>query len=295
MAKKSDVDFSNQVEQPSDSSITQMEIATLAVQEARQPTDEYVIFKLVNTKRTGRVYIDGIDDVPNPNNKGRMERIWLLSGADSIWQSDLTELLKDKDYVRNNRRSLLFEAGILRVPTWDTPALDFIRHCRHFIDNPSRRTGSKFEFFEYNPKKQQEAALKKEMLELDMAIEAREMKEDKMRKIASYLGILFYDELGQPKTADGLRRELMLAAKRDPIRFQKCLDSKEVEVAYNVRKAIVDNKIDTTNGREAKWANGGTICSIPRDRKPLEYLTELALTNSQEGKDFLDQLQLISK
>jgi hypothetical protein len=295
MAKKSDVDFSNQVEQPSDSSITQMEISTLAVQDAVQPEAGYVIYKLVNTKRNGRVYIDGIDDVPNPKKNGRMERIWLLSGADSIWQSDLTELLKDKDYVRNNRRSLLFEAGICRVPTWDTLALEFVNHCRHLIDNPSRRTGSKFEFFEYNPKKQQEAALKKEMLELDMAIEAREMKEDKMRKIASYLGILFYDELGQPKTADGLRRELMLAAKRDPIRFQKCLDSKEVEVAYNVRKAIVDNKIDTTNGREAKWANGGTICSIPRDRKPLEYLTELALTNSQEGKDFLDQLQLISK
>jgi hypothetical protein len=294
MAKKADVDFSQVGEQQSESSFTQMEIATLAVQDATQPTEEYVIFKLVNTKRNGRLYIDGIDDVINPKTN-KMERIWLLSGADSIWQSDLTELLKDKDYVRNNRRSLLFEGGICRIPTWDTLALEFVKHCRHLIDNPSRRTGSKHEFFEYNPKKQQEAALKKEMLELDMAIEAREMKEDKMRKIASYLGILFYDELGQPKTADGLRRELMLAAKRDPIRFQKCLDSKEVEVAYNVRKAIVENKIDTTNGREAKWANGGTICSIPRDRKPLEYLTELALTNSPEGKEFLDQLQLISK
>jgi hypothetical protein len=42
------------------------------------------------------------------------------------------------------------------------------------------------------------------------------------------------------------------------------------------------------------WAgNGGFIGKIPQHRKPLEYLTELAMTNSQEGKQFKEQLESI--
>lgn len=269
------------------------EIADIAIGESKQFQESYTIFKLVNTKKKGRLYIDGIDDdILNPNT-GRRERIWLLSGSSSIWASDLVEQLKDKDYVRNNRRSLQFEGGILRVPSWDERAMEFIKNCRHLIDNPNRRTGSKFEFFEYNPAKQQAEALKREMLEIDMAIAAKEMPMERARKMASFFGIVFYDELGQPKTDDGIRRELMLFAKKDPKRFQSALDSKEVEISYLVKRAIIDAKIDTGGADgNAKWANGGFIAKIPTSQKKdvHKYLVELAMSNNAEGREFMEQL-----
>ena len=271
------------------------EISELAMQNAKGNETRWIIYKLVNTKKKGRVYIDGIDDVINPQTK-KMERIWLLTGANSIWGSDLVETLKDKDFIRNNRRSLQFEGGVLRVPDWDTLTLDFIQNCRHLIDNPSRRGGSKNEFFEYNPAKQQQAALDKEMLEMDMAIEASKMEIGKARKLANFFGIIFYDELGQPKTDDGIRRELMLFAKRDPKKFQQNLNSKEVEVSFLVKKAILDAKIDLGGGNgNVSWANGGMICKIPAARKPQDYLVELAMTNSDEGRAFLEQLNNVIK
>jgi hypothetical protein len=271
---------------------SEAEHSQIAQAGATEPQHEYKIFKLVNTKKKGRVHIDGIDDVVNPET-GKLERIILIAGTPSIWAKDLVETLKDKDYVRQNRRSLTFEGGVLRVPTWDTQALEWIRHCRHCIDNPKRRSGSKFEFFEYNPQKQQEAALKREMLSIDMAIAAKDMEEEKMKKLASYLGVGFIDEIGRPKSPDGIRRELMLRAKNDPEKFQKLIGSKEVEVAYLVTKAILDAKVDLGGiGGNVTWAGtGGFICKVPLSRKPKEYLIELALTNSNEGRAFLDQLQ----
>jgi len=241
------------------------EISQIAVENSAPITDEYVIYKLVKTNKKGRVYIDGIDDVINPQTK-KLERIYLITGAHSIWSSQLTELLKDKDYMRRNRRSLLFEGTVLRLPTWDERAIEFAKVCRHNIGNPNRKTGSHYEFFEYNPARQQEEALKKEMFELDMALKAQSMPIDKMKRMASYLGIIFYDELGQPKSDDGIRRELMLKAKRDPITFEKYLESKEVDVAYMVKKAILDNLIDlgSQNGN-AIWGKGqGFIAKIPQ-------------------------------
>lgn len=294
MAKLKDVQMSmGTFQDPSNDVDPAQEIANMAMQDATNVTEEYVIYKLVDTKRKGRVYIDGIDDdILNPKTKNR-ERIWLLSGTSSIWSTELVEQLKDKDFVRNNRRSLQFEAGILRVPKWDERMLEFIKNCRHLIDNPNRRTGSKFEFFEYNPAKQQAEALKREMLEIDMAIAAREMPIVKARKLASFFGIVFFDELGQPKSDDGIRRELMLFAKRDPKKFQANLESKEVEIAFLVKKAILESKIDIggANGN-VSWAAGGFITKVPTARKNEihKYLVELAMTNSDEGMMFLEQL-----
>lgn len=272
--------------------LVSLEHSFIAKEEAPKVEQQFVLFKLVNTKRKGRVYIDGIDDVINPKTK-KQERIYLLSGANSIWSSELVELLKDKDYVRNNRKSLQFEGGIMRVPVWDENALEFIKHCRHLISNPSRRQGSTTEFFEYDPIKQQKAALDREMLELDMATEAKVMPMEKAKKLSVFFGINLQDEYGIPKTDDGIRRELMLFAKKNPVLFQKNLDSKEVEVLFLIRKAVTEAKIDLggSNGN-VSWATGRAICKVPMSRKPLEYLLELAMTNSDEGRNFLDELQI---
>lgn len=270
--------------------------SAFALQEAAPITpQQYLIYKLVNSKTKGRVYIDGIDDAVNPKT-GKMERIWLLDGAPSIWSSDLTELLKDKDYVRQNRKSLEFQGGILRVSVFDERVIEFIENCKHFTGNERRRTGSRYEFFLYDPEKQQKAALEKELLEMEMAIEAKNMDIVKAKKLAAFLGINPFDNYGFPKTDSGLRQELMLFAKRNPLVFKKNLDSKEVEISFLIRAAIQEAKIDIGGSDgNMRFANGRTICKLPMSRHPLEYLTELAMTNSDEGRRLLEELERISK
>ncbi len=290
MGKLSDVQFSQQGEPKQE-----VEIPFVPQMETRVVQQEFVIFRLVGNKRKGRVYVDGIDDaVLNPKTQKR-ERIWLLNSADSIWQSDLVELIKDKDFLRRNRRSLLFESGVCRIPVWDDRALEFARACRHNIGSKDRRTGSKYEFIEYDPIKQQEEAIKKEYFEIEMVLKAKDMEVNKMKKVASFLGIAFNDDFGQYKGDDGIRRELIIAAKRNPKNFEKYIDSKEVEIAYLVKKGIMEAKIDlTAQGGNAIWAGGkGFIAKIPISRKPLEYLTELAMTNTEEGRGFKEQLEQI--
>ena len=54
----------------------------------------------------------------------------------------------------------------------------------------------------------------------------------------------------------------------------------------------MDAKIDISSqvGR-VFWANGGgLIGAIPNGVKPVEYLTDLAMTNTEDGKLFLGQL-----
>lgn len=126
-----------------------------------------------------------------------------------------------------------------------------------------------------------------------MVVKAKEMPIEKVKKLASFLGISFIDELGMAKGDEGVRTELMLRADNDPENFAKYFDSPEVDTAYMVKKAILDAKIDLhAQAGNAIWANGkGLIGKIPAGRKPYEYLTELAMTNSDEGRRFKEQLQ----
>ena len=296
MARLKDVNFSLQGElEVTESSINQDEIARMAVMDNPPNTQtKYHIFKLVDTKKKGGTYIPNIDDVINPTT-GKEERIRLLSGVESIWVKDQKGL--DPDYIKQNAKSLAFPRGAkcLRIPDWDTTALEFARICRHNIGNPNRKSGSKFEFFEYDPAKQAKEALERESLEIDMAIVARELDEVTLKKYSSFLKITMHDELGELKTIDSLRKELMLYAKRNPFMFRDLISnkSKEVEINYLVKKGILSAKIDVGSqpGR-AFWANGGGLIGIiPPKRQALDYLTELALTNSEEGRTFQKQLK----
>lgn len=296
MAKKADIDFALNGDMP----VVQQELQQTNFGDfvrdenpASSAVEQFVCFKLTNSNKKGGTYIPNIDDVVNPKT-GKVERIRLLAGVDTIWLKEQKDL--SPDYVRQNARSLVFPRGakIMRIPTWDTTALEFARVCRHNVGNPDRKTGSKFEFFEYNPAKEQEEALKKELFELEMAMEAQKQPVDKMRKHAYYLGVNFVDELGNAKTDEGVRREYMLIAKRNPSLFQKTLNSKDVELNYQIKKAILDSKIDL--GRivgSAYWGTGGFIARIPQGRKPVEYLVEFATQNTDESKQFCEQLKTI--
>jgi hypothetical protein len=296
MAKLKDIQFSLSGETGElEHETHQMEISQIAMSDNPAPSEtKYHIFKLVDTKKKGGTYIPNIDDVINPET-GREERARLLVGVDSIWIKDQKHL--DPDYIKQNAKSLNFPRGAkcLRIPDWDKTALQFARLCRHNIGSPNRKTGSKFEFFEYDPARQAAEALDRESLEIDMAIVARELDEKTMKKYFNFLKLPLHDELGELKTNDLLRKELMLYAKRNPREFQDLVNnkSKEVEISYLIKKGILSAKIDIGSqpGR-AFWSNGGGLIGvIPSSKQPIDYLTELALTNTEEGRTFQKQLK----
>jgi hypothetical protein len=296
MAKLKDVQFSFTGEtQQSESSLHQAEISHYEVNQAAVVKEtKYHIFKLVDTKKKGGTYIPNIDDVINPAT-GKEERMRLLVGVDTIWIKDQKHL--DADYIKQNAKSLVFPRGAkcLRIPDWDKTSLEFARLCRHNIGSPNRKTGSKFEFFEYDPAKQAAEALERESLEIDMAIIARQLDEVTLKKYFSFLKLIMHDDLGEMKSAEMLRKELMLYAKRNPFEFRDLVNnkSKEVEISYLVKKAVISAKIDIASqpGR-AFWANGGGLIGIiPNNRQAVDYLTELALTNTEDGRNFQKQLK----
>lgn len=261
------------------------------------PQRQYVVFRLVRKKQR-RLWLDGIcDNCYNPKTK-ETERAYLIRGTKSIWQSDLTDLIKDMDkpnsYISKNRIGLLFEDGICRIPITEKNQLEFARVNTNNVGK-NRNGAGKYSFYEYDAQSEQALRLEKQMHRIKMITKANEMPEDKVKKVAVFMGISLVDELGYPKTPDGIRSELMIKADLQPEAFERLVDSKEVEVSWMVMKAILDAKIDLTAQQgTALWAGGkGFIGKVPSNRKAYEYLTELAMTNSDEGRQFLEQLKTI--
>jgi len=260
---------------------------------------KFVVFKLVDTKKRGGTHIPNIDDVVNPET-GKEERMRLLVGVPDIWVKDQKHL--DADYIRQNAKSLHFPRGakVLRIAETDTAMLTFARLTRHNVKGKNGWPGSKFGFYEYDAAKEAQAALNKELLELDMAILVKGLTNEQVKKYMSFLKLPMFDQIsGEIKNPDLLKRELMLYAKRNPTDFEKLAKerTKEIEISSLVNDMILDEKIDIGSqpGR-AFWAKGGGLIGvIPNGRKTNEYLTELAMTNTEDGRTFLKQLQENSK
>lgn len=264
---------------------------------------EFVVFKLANANKDGGVHIPGIDYVIDPRAVSKAkpdgngpEMIRLINGVPTIWAKEQKDITPE--YIKRNLRTIDFPRGsrFITVPTWDKTQIEFMRAARHNIRNPLRKTGSKIEYFEYDPNEVAKEQLKKEMLEIAMITKASQQPVEKMKKHAFYLGINLIDEIGRPKPEDRLRTDYILTAKRDPKTFEKSLDSEEVDLQFLIRTAIIDGKIDISKGDgNAYWGSGGgRICSLPKTGKPLKVLTELALLPNQEGREFKDKLKSIS-
>jgi len=263
----------------------------IAVSQTPRTEQTHRTFKLVNTKRNGRVHISGIDDVPDPVTK-KLTRIRLLNGFESIWQKDQKDL--PEDFVKMNQRSLTFENKILSIPLWDTQALEFISLCRSNVDSPNKTKAAKHQFFEWNPAKMQEEQLKKRKAKLDAIKTAlNETDMNKVRKHCSFLGVPMMDILGFPLDDNGLLDAYALYAEQHPERFMETRALPEVEISWLVKRAIVDAKIDLGKQPNAAcWSNGGGfICKIPDPAKATQYLIDLAMLHTNEGKQFLMQLQ----
>ena len=271
----------------------QLASATAVAQAAQTPItpQTHRVFKLVNTKRNGRLTISGIDDVPDPVTK-RLTRIRLLTGFESIWQKDQKDL--PEDFVKMNQRSLTFENKILSIPVYDTQALEFISLCRSNIKSPNKTKAAKHPFFEWDPEEMQKEQLKKRTAKLE-AVKTALLETDmaRVRKHCSFLRIPMMDALGFPLTDAGLLDAYALYADQNPATFMETRTSPLIEVSWLVKKAILDAKIDL--GRQpntACWSNGGGfICKVPDPSKATEYLIELAMLHTNEGKQFLMQLQ----
>lgn len=250
-----------------------------------------VIFKLVNSRKNGRVWVDGMADIYDPV-QGKLRRARLLTGVDTIWMDEqLKQGITDK-YADRNRRSLCFEDRNCILKDHDKTAIQFARMSNHFIENKDRKSGSKHEFYEWNPARQEAAAYEKEILEQESMELAMSQPFDKVKKHAAFLGVSLVDELGEPRTEKGVRVLYIREARRNPDRFKKSLGSKEVEVSYLIKRNILDNKIDLGgNTGNIRWANGGHICKLPQGRNAVEFLIEMALLPNDEGKQFLEQLQ----
>ena len=294
--KKSDIEFSQQGEKEIKKDFldpTAQDIMQAVNNGTHVPAEKTqsgrVIFKLVN-KKNGRYWLDGIADVVNPDT-GKVERARLLTGVDTIWQKQQDKI--DKEYINKNRRSLLFEDGVCILKPEDETAIEFIRLNNGFIEKKDRKSGSKHDYYEWNPARQEAEAFEKELLEQEVMELAMSQTFENVKKHASFLGgISFVDELGEARTEKGIRVLYVREARRNPKRFKDTLNSKEVEVAFLIKRAILDSKIDLGgNTGSVKWANGGFICKLPAGRQPQEYLTELALLPNEEGKQFLKNLQ----
>jgi len=284
----SDANFANQGEEIRRT--RQEEESTTAMSEAPQSSNIFKIFKLTDTKKNGKYHMEGIDDVFHPERK-RIERVRLLTGYPSIWVEDQKGL--EKTFVEKNRRSLIFDRRVLRIPDYDTAALEFLSVCNANVDNPNKKGTRKITFFQWNPERQAEVERAKRVAKIEAIKFASMASDDSMRKHCNYLGILFNDELGMPKSMDTLRNDYELYAEAQPNKFMISAGSKEVEIAYTVKKALLDNKIDVSVRKgSAYWSNdGGFICKIPSTAKPQAYLVEYAMLPQDESKAFLEQLK----
>lgn len=253
---------------------------------------EWYIFKLVDNSKSGGVYIPNIDDVYNPATK-EVERIRLLSGVNTIWQKEQKDITEN--YVKQNMRSIEFPRGvkIRRVAAHDKTMLQFMRLSNANVGNPKRVKTSRFEFYEYDAAAAEKEQFEREELEFQMETLARNAKLEPMKKHAAFLGIRLINELGEPKSQEGIRREYARYAKTNPAYFKKTMNTQEVELNWLVKKAILDSMIDI--GREdgkIYWAKGGElICAYPQGVNPEKHLTDLALTNTEEGNRFKEYLK----
>ena len=254
-----------------------------------QPQVTYKVYKLSDVNKKGAYYMEGIDDVWDAEKK-KMVRIRLLRGFPSIYVEEQKGL--DENYIRSNRRSLIFQNRMLRIPDWDTTAIEFLEKSNANLDNKNRKGTRKLTFFQWNPQRQAEIERKKRMAKIDAIKFATSASEEDMRKHASYLGISFVDELGFPKSAEAIRNDYELYAEAQPVKFMESAGTKEVEIAFVVKRAILDSKIDlTAKTGSAYWSNGGFICKIPTGQRPMDYLVEYAMLPADESKVFLEQLK----
>jgi hypothetical protein len=262
-------------------------------------TGKNVIYKLVDTNIRGNFHLILVCDVkarPTKDKDGNLipnngnERMRALRGVETVWVKEQKDL--DKDYIKANKRYQVFQKGIAIVPEYDTQAIEILDRHNGNIDNPNPAMPCNTKFFKWNPAKQAEQMRKKQDERIKAILLANEVEIPAMKKHAAFLQIPFVYEFGEPLTDDGIRVRYRYYADSNPKLFLESINSKEVEVSYLVKRAMIDAKIDTGRANNAvHWAEGGFICKVPASQTAQKYLVEFAMTNSEDGRNFLKELQ----
>ncbi len=244
-------------------------------------------------KRTMPVYIDGMDDIVDPNT-GENRRLRLLRGETSIFEDEQRKTYT-QDQVGVNRLSLDFtsERCVLGNSAEHRLMKKYAMVCNSNADN-SHAIGSKKYLFEvWNPDKQASQEYELETLMIEAMQQATLMSEDKMKRHAIYLGIIETDETSQqPLSIKQIRTEYVRKAKQDPAKFLKSMDAEIVTISYLIHLAMGEAKIDTGKIEgQAYWANGGFICAFPQGADREKYLVEFAQLPREECINFVQQLK----
>lgn len=259
-----------------------------------------VLFQL-KEKRKGNVYYDLYgENIINPTTK-KLDTIRVLKGIYTIWKSEQDEQKLEQKTIQKSRVSVVFENNgtgnnllVIQKDKFGELKIEALRLLNDNMETAGYNKGSKFAYFEINTERiaEQEAAKRAKRRE---AIKIAGMqKDDVMKKHAGYLRIHFLDNYGIEKSLKTLRNDYEDYAERFPEKFLQSVNSPEIEVAYLIRKAVADAKIDTTRQKgSAYWGTGAFICKVPQDRKPHDYLLEFAMLPTEEGKDFLEKLKTV--
>lgn len=249
-----------------------------------------IVLRLISTNRKGGLNIEGIVyNVVNPKTK-QPDTLRLLKGVYTPWQSEQGVFTEAQ--IGKMRRSIRFEDKTAIIPPTDTAAIEFVKHCPYQVDSPNYGQGNKHSFYIHDPKRQADEQLELAMKAMEQVQYAATCEEVPMRRHANYLGVVSHDEFGMLKDVNTIRREYMLKAQANPQIFKDTKDSPLVLVSYLIKKEISDMRIDI--GKQpgtAYWAAGGFICKIPNATKAVDYLIEFAMLPTEEGKQFLAQLQ----
>ena len=152
MASLKDKQFSEQGELASKKT-RQEEESQSALQSSTPQSGTFKVYKLSDVNKKGSYHMEGVDDVWDPEAK-KMQRVRLLRGFPSIYVKDQKDL--DENYIKSNRRSLIFRQRILRVADYDTTAIEFLNICNSNVDNDNRKGTRRLTFFEWNPLRQAE-------------------------------------------------------------------------------------------------------------------------------------------
>lgn len=262
-----------------------------------RPSD-WVIFKLKNNNRHGKVHIHGECAAINPKT-GKVDSILLIRGEEEIWASVLKQKYGSQflEISKDKRTDLIIEDRVIRIPSWDTSAVEFMRNHKDCVDKKQRMGISRNEFFEYNPQRQAELALLKQQRAVEAMQECFGLNDVAAKKLALFYGVSLSDELGELKNSSLIKRDLALKAQEDPERFIRTVNDPIVEISYLVAKALAENKIDVSSQEgKAYFANNGAfICSIPNKQQAKAKLVEFATLGGSASSDFVDNLKLALK
>lgn len=253
------------------------------------------IFLLSNDKRRGTVSLDVEEDTIDPAT-GKVRRMRLLRGAQSIWFDEQPPTIFPKNYVDKNTLSLDFDGGRMIVPVREPlKILAAELTMRNVANQKKYGTEAKpkdYYFYEWNPVEQS----KKDLITQDNIIKAMHLAStipiEEIIPHAKYLNIQFQDEQGVELNPDSLRTAYSRVAMLQAEKFLQSIHSPIVKMAFTVKKAIDKGLIDL--GKQpgtAYWTDGGFISALPQGRDAIEYLIEFAMTYGEDNTAFANQLR----